>query len=128
MYHDESVHLIIGSHGNQMEDILRDLKSFTSGKLKEAIKNNNHESRREWLIWMMERAGKLNPNNKGYQFWNQDNRPIELFDNEIMQQKLDYIHNNPVEGGFVDSPEDWRWSSARDYAGLKGLLEIRFIE
>jgi putative transposase len=45
-----------------------------------------------------------------------------------MQQKLSYIHNNPVESGFVDSPEEWLFSSARDYAGRKGLLEICFIE
>jgi REP-associated tyrosine transposase len=45
-----------------------------------------------------------------------------------MQQKLDYIHNNPVESGFVDQPEDYLYSSARDYAGGKGLLDIMFIE
>lgn len=45
-----------------------------------------------------------------------------------MQQKLDYIHNNPVVSGFVDNPDDWLFSSARDYAGRKGLLEMYFIE
>ena len=45
-----------------------------------------------------------------------------------MQQKLDYIHNNPVEAGFVDVPESYLYSSARDYAGEKGLLEINLIE
>ena len=52
------VHLIIGTSGSKMEDILRDFKSFTSRELKEAIKNNNQESRKEWIVWMMERAGK----------------------------------------------------------------------
>jgi putative transposase len=122
------VHMIIGTHGKNMSDIMRDLKSATSISLKKAIKKNMQESRREWLIWMMERAGKMNSNNNGFQFWDQDNHPIELFDNEIMQQKLDYIHNNPVEAGFVEKAEDWLWSSARDYAGGKGLLEIKFIE
>jgi putative transposase len=45
-----------------------------------------------------------------------------------MQQKLDYVHDNPVEAGFVEKPEDWLWSSARDYAGSKGLLDILYIE
>lgn len=57
------VHLIIGTEGNKMEDILREFKSFTSRELKEAIKNKIQESRKEWMIWMMERAGKLNKQN-----------------------------------------------------------------
>jgi putative transposase len=31
------------------------------------------------------------------------------------QEKLHYIHQNPVKRGLVDSPEQWRWSSARHY-------------
>ena len=45
-----------------------------------------------------------------------------------MEQKLDYIHNNPVESGFVSKGEDYLNSSARDYAGEKGLLPIKLIE
>ena len=32
-----------------------------------------------------------------------------------MRQKLDYIHQNPIRRGYVDKPEDWRYSSARNY-------------
>ncbi len=112
----------------RLTNILGSFKSYTSRNLKEAIKNNPQESRKEWLLWMMKHAGMKNSNNKDFQFWDQDNHPIELFDNEIMQQKLDYIHNNPVEAGFVCKGEDWLWSSAIDYAGGKGMLEIKFIE
>ena len=80
------------------------------------------------MIWMMERAGKKNSHNKGFQFQQQDNDPIQLETNEMMQQKLDYIHNNPVEAGFVDEPEHYLYSSARDYAGIKGLIDISLIE
>lgn len=41
-----------------------------------------------------------------------------------MRQKLDYIHRNPVEHGYVDLPEHWRYSSARNYAGLEGVIEV----
>ena len=122
------VHLIIGSRGNPMKDILRDFKSFTSTKLREVISKNPIESRREWMLWMFERAGKYNSNNRDWQLWQQNNNPIELFDNAIMQQKLDYLHNNPVQAGFVSSPIDWIYSSARDYAGEKGLIEIILLE
>lgn len=42
------MHLIIGTDDKPMEDILRDFKSFTSRKLKDAIRNNPQESRKEW--------------------------------------------------------------------------------
>ena len=111
-----------------MQDILRDLKSFTSRNLNEAIKTHPQESRKEWMIWMMERAGKRNGNNNDWQLWQQHNQPIELNTNEMMDQRLDYLHHNPVEAGFVSEPEHWRYSSAIDYAGGKGLLDVCFIE
>ena len=58
----------------------------------------------------------------------QHNKPIELTDNKIIQQKLDYIHNNPVAEGIVFNPEDYVYSSAKDYSGEKGLLDIVLIE
>ncbi len=65
---------------------------------------------------------------KNYKFWENEYYPIELFNNEIMSQKLDYIHQNPVKEGVVLNPEDFYYSSARSYAGYKdGLLAIKFI-
>jgi len=111
-----------------MEDIMRDFKGFTSKALKKAIAENPTESRKEWLLWMMERAGKKNSNNSGFQFWQQDNHPIELWDNYMMDQKLEYLHNNPVVSGIVDEPMHYLYISARDYAGVKGLLDVKLIE
>lgn len=82
------------------------------------------ESRREWLINGILKAGKLNSNNTNFQFWQQNNKPIELWTNSVMQQKLDYIHKYPVESGFVEEPWHWKYSSAKDYSGQKGILKI----
>ena len=46
----------------------------------------------------------------------------------MMEQKLEYLHTNPVVSGFVEVPEAYLYSSARDYSGGKGLLEIRYIQ
>jgi putative transposase len=122
------VHLIIGTIGdNKMEDIVRDLKRHTSKVLLQAIQENSQESRREWLIWFFEREGKRNPNNKQFQFWQQHSHPIELFNNFMMDQKVEYIHNNPVEAGIVTRPEDYLYSSAIDYSGGKGMVEMMHI-
>lgn len=122
------VHLIISSDKDKLDGIIRDFKSFSSRKLKEAIKDNVKESRKEWMLWMMERAGKKNNNNKGWQFWQQHNKPIELWDNYMLEQKLNYLHQNPVENGFVINAEDYLYSSAGDYAGVKGMLDLIMIE
>jgi putative transposase len=111
-----------------MEAILRDFKSYTSGKIKKLIKDHPQESRREWMLWLKERAGTKNSNNKDFQFWQQHNKPIELYDNQITQQKLDYIHANPVEAGFVSRPEDYVYSSARNYCGEQGALDVLILE
>ena len=50
--------------------------------------------------------------------------PKLIQNEEMMRQKLDYMHFNPVERGYIDDPIYWRYSSARNYAGLKGLLDI----
>ena len=57
----------------------------------------------------------------------QDNRPIEIYSNDVMDQKLNYIHSNPIIAGFVDTAEHYFYSSARDYAGEKGLLELELM-
>lgn len=119
------VHMIIGSNKEPMENILRDLKRHTSEALRKAIETNSSESRKEW---MLKEAGTLNSNNRDFQLWRQDNRPIELRDSERLHQKLKYIHNNLVEAGFVEKEEDWLYSSARNYYGLKGLIAVILIE
>ena len=122
------IHLIISSEEELLSGILRDMKSFTSSHLKKAIEENPQESRKEWMISMMQKAGKNNSNNNGFQFWQQHNQPIELFTKKVIQQKLEYIHNNPVVEGFVEKPEEYLYSSAKDYAGMKGILFLYKIE
>lgn len=121
------LHLIIGTNNKPLQDILRDFKSFTSTQLRKEIINNPVESRKEWIKWMMERAGRKNSNNNDWQLWQQHNHPIELNTNELMDQKLNYIHENPVKAGFVAEPHHWKYSSTIDYSGGKGLLNINFI-
>ena len=121
------VHLIIGSNNEKLDGIVRDMKSHTSTQLRKCITDYNGESRKEWMLWMMERAGKKNSNNDNWQFWQQHNKPISLLNQEIFQQKLTYIHNNPVVAGFVEKPEDWLFSSASDFYGKKGVIELSYI-
>ena len=74
----------------------------------------------------MQRAGKKNGNNNDWQFWQQHNKPLEIKSQEMFDKKLDYIHQNPVHAGFVTKEEDWKYSSARDFCGMKGLIELSY--
>jgi putative transposase len=124
------IHMIIGRNGNiPIEGIIRDIKKYTSVKIIEAIAENPQESRKELLLWLFERAGKKNSNNVRYQFWMQHNHPIALISPAMISQRLDYIHHNPVEAGIVLNPEEYLYSSARNYAGLGDrVLEVILIE
>jgi putative transposase len=125
-----SSHLhIIGSakEGYRLSDIIRDFKKFTAKKIIDRI-INEPESRREWLIYRFEYAAKYKKQNTKYMFWKKDNHAILLDNSKMMEQRLNYVHNNPVEAGIVDEPEHYVFSSARDYPGQKGLLDVEFIE
>jgi putative transposase len=52
------------------------------------------------------------------------NRPVELWSNDVIQQKIDYTHNNPVVAGFVENDYEYLHSSARDYCDIKGLVKV----
>lgn len=109
------IHLIFRSSLGNPSGLMRDFKGYTSKRLLKAIEENPQESRKEWLLWMFERAGLKNSNVKQRQFWQQHNQPIEIWSLKVFEQKLNYIHQNPVESGFVTYPIDWKYSSARNY-------------
>ncbi|MEJ8758167.1 transposase [Pontibacter sp. H259] len=120
------VHLICSAP--KLPDVMRDLKKYTSRFIVDAIKSSPKESRKNWLLWMFKSAAEKSASHGDYQFWQTGGHYVELSNNELMKQRLKYLHRNPVEAGFVEEPEQWYYSSARDYAGQKGRLEVVLIE
>ena len=118
------VHLIFRSSNGNPAGLIRDFKKHTAKNVIKAIEENLQESRREWLLWMFERAGKKKGNVAKHQFWQHHNKPIELWSKEVIKQKLDYIHNNPVVSGLVVNPEDWKYSSARNFVDDDTIMAI----
>jgi REP element-mobilizing transposase RayT len=116
------VHLIARAKpGLKLQDILRDHKKFTAKAVLKAIEDNPQESRREWLL------GLLHKPDGSIQLWQHDLHPVWLRRTDIIQQKLRYIHRNPVEDGLVEEPHHYLYSSARDEAGLPGMLKLETI-
>jgi putative transposase len=123
------LHLIAGTQDTNINisDILRDFKKFTSKAIINDIQNNEQESRREWMLNLFAYAGKNDNKIKNYKFWQEGNDIQEIYSVDYLKQKLNYIHNNPVKAEFVISPEEYKYSSAIDYAGGKGLIKIDVI-
>ncbi len=113
------IHFITYSENGELSNILRDMKSFTSKKLIQAIEENIQESRREWMLNQFKFHGMISPQKQTMQFWKHDNHPFFLYTNKMIQQKVNYIHTNPVEAGFVNQPQEWRLSSANTESPIK---------
>ena len=88
------LHLIISTPNNHLSEVIRDFKKFTSAKIIKAIEENTKESRRNWILWIFKKAGENNERNNCYQFWQQDNHPIECTTEEILQTRMHYLHEN----------------------------------
>ncbi|UII28794.1 hypothetical protein LVD15_10320 [Fulvivirga maritima] len=104
----------------------RDFKKHSNKKLIEEIKLIN-ESRSEWLLRAYEKAGRLLKRITANKLWKDGNHPVELYSAELVEQRVDYIHNNPVESEIVDEAENYWYSSARDYAGRRGLIDVELV-
>ena len=123
------VHMIIASSGEQkLSDTIRDLKSYTSRQIRKHLEYSNSQNRRTWILPLLRKAGIENSRNKDFQLWQQHNNPIEICTNEILNTRLNYIHNNPVKAGFVQKDYQWLYSSAGDYSGIPGLIDIYFLD
>ena len=120
------LHMIVGTSRDDVtvSDILRDFKKFTNRNIVKAIQENTQESRKEWLLDRCLFRGTNDRKITNFKFW-QDGNYIEVINTyKFYKQKLDYIHNNPVRQEIVSRPEDYWYSSARDYCGDKGLLNV----
>jgi putative transposase len=123
------IHLIARANEKQkktLSDIVRDFKKFTHNKMLPVIESET-ESRRQWMVHQFNYYGSINPNNQSKQIWTNDNNPEECFTKDFITTKVNYIHENPVRAGIVSKPEDYVYSSAANYAGMKGIIEVELL-
>ncbi len=92
-----------------------DFKWFTSKTIVQTLIDNRKGSRKVWLPEQFTRAAARSSSVKHHQFLRHDNKPIELWSNKVITEKINYIHNNPVEEGLVFRPEDFVYSGTRHY-------------
>ena len=124
------VHLVFRSiNGIHPANLLGDFKRFTSKAMIKAIQENPEECNRNLWLDVCRKEAIKSHNVSDYQFWRHDNKPIELWSNAVIHEKITYVHRNPVAAGLVYKPEAYQYSSAIDYADGKGLLKgIRIFQ
>ena len=121
------LHIIAAAReGHDLSAIIRDFKKFTNKKMIQLIKTEP-ESRRDWLLDMFEEAGRFLNRIKYYKVWQDGNMAKELLTGSMAIQKLEYIHNNPVEARIVNEASDFVYSSALAYEGKVGLIDVELL-
>jgi REP element-mobilizing transposase RayT len=106
------LHLILQSH--DVSGFIRDFKKFTAKRLLKDILECDPTS-----------AYLFKSKDGQHEFWQRTNMPILLESDAVFEQKLNYIHQNPVKAGLVEKPEDWKWSSAGYYTdGKQGVVKV----
>ena len=119
------LHLVcIANNGFKLSDIIRDFKKFTSKSILKLI-DEIPESRKDWLLYRFEFAGKFDNRIKKYKFWQETNHAILLDNNTLLEQRISYTHENPVRTLIVAEPHEYLFSSARDYSGEKGYVDVQ---
>lgn len=113
-------HLHVIAQSGQLDKDIARFKSFTSRQLLAYLQEKNIKNILEQLTFYK----KAHKGDRVYQFWQEGVHPELIQGEDMMRQKIEYIHQNPVKRGYVDEAVHWRYSSARDYAGLSSLLEV----
>lgn len=112
-------HMIASAEKGLLSDLLRDFKSYTSKVIMKAINESPTESRKEWLQHMFRFFANRDSSNSDNHFWQYGNHPLTLDSVQMIEQKVDYIHANPVKAGFVNEAQNYIFSSANSFCKVK---------
>ncbi|MCO6044856.1 transposase [Aeoliella sp. ICT_H6.2] len=114
-------HLHFIASSDDLAKEVGDFKSYTARNLIDLLKQANAQT----LLKQLAFRKSAHKTDREFQLWQEGIKPKQISSDEMMQQKIEYIHNNPVKRGYVDDPIHWRYSSARNYAGVAGLIDVR---
>lgn len=107
--------------------LLRDFKKFTSKQVVR-LAMEEPESRRKWMLNLFSDSCAHLKKEQDFKVWQDGNHAVEVFSNQFIYEKLEYIHNNPVVEMIVANPWDYLFSSARNYADMESLLDVITID
>jgi REP element-mobilizing transposase RayT len=113
-------HLHLIASAPNLSSAMKSFKMYTARQIIDLLEANGATV----LLGQLRTFKMRHKTQSEYQVWEEGSKPKQISGDEMMLQKLEYIHNNPVKRGYVDDPVHWRYSSARNYAGRPGLADI----
>jgi putative transposase len=113
-------HLHLIAKAADLSARMQQFKSFTARSILDLLARRQAMG----LLSEFQRLKKPHKLENAYQFWEEGSHPQQIGHDEMMEQKLEYLHNNPVRRGYISDPTHWNYSSARNYAGMSGLLPV----
>ncbi len=119
---DNHIHFIASA--DNLSQIVRDFKSYTAREIIKTAMSDN----RKWVLNQFKYFKKKYKKDSEYQVWQEGFHPQIITSEEVLKQKVEYIHNNPVKNGVVEEAEHWIYSSAKNYLCKEGCIEIDLIE
>jgi REP element-mobilizing transposase RayT len=122
------LHLLVSAqHPAVLPNVIRDFKKHTNKQIIKLI-TDEPESRKDWMLYRFQYNAKYNSRVQDYKVWQDGYHGIACDNINTLTQKLDYIHNNPVRAGIVTLPEYYQYSSALNYAGEEGMMEVLLLD
>jgi len=118
---ENHLHLIASS--DDIGKSMRKFKSYTAKEILKLLQKNNVKTILDQLAFYK----KAHKKETSYQLWQEGIQPKLIVNEKMMIDRINYIHNNPVKRGYIEDAKYWRYSSARDYDGIKGLIEIERV-
>ena len=113
-------HLHFVAQAPDLGKCVSQFKSFTARTIIDDLQSKGAER----VLRRLRFSKRAHKADRVYQLWQEGSHAELVYSDAVMRQKLDYIHHNPVKRGYVDQAEHWRYSSARDYSGMQGLIDI----
>nr|WP_263971271.1 transposase [Leptolyngbya sp. PCC 6406] len=119
---ENHLHLIASA-----EDLSKEMGNFKSFTARSIVDWLHEEQPNSYWLARLEAAKLAHKSGQRYQLWQEGSHPQMISSEDMLRQKLEYIHNNPVKRGYVDDPAHWRYSSYRNYMGEVGLLPVTIL-
>ncbi len=113
-------HMHMVAESQRLDKDISSFKSYTARKVIDFLRSANVKLILDQLAFYK----KAHKDDRPFQFWQEGSHPQLISSENILRQKVDYIHQNPVKRGYVEFPEYWRYSSAVNYLGEKGLIDV----
>ena len=115
---ENHLHLVVAS--DDLSKSITSFKKYTARQIIDLLKKQNVKTILEQLSFYK----KAHKTTAQYQLWQEGIAPKLIQSDKMMIDRINYIHNNPIKRGYVDVAHHWRYSSARDYEGVKGIMEV----